>query len=622
MDAYINNKRLRIKPGQTIGKGGEADVFAIDGRRAVKIFKPPEHPDYAGNPTEQQGAVQRIAEHQKKLPAFPTTLPAEVIAPLEFVFEKSGKQIIGYTMPLRKNTQPLMRFADIRFRQTGVSAADVIAVFRDLHKTIAAIHRSNTVIGDFNDLNVLVNKTQAYIIDADSFQFKGFLCRMFTAKFIDPLLCDSQEKSLMPIHPYHYSSDWYAFTVMLMQCLLFVDPYGGIYRPARPSERMPHCQRPLKRITIFHQKVRYPKHALAYDVLPDDLLHYFKQVFIKDNRAVFPETLLADFHWTRCLKCGASHARAQCPHCFGYTPAAVKATVTVRGRVTAERLFHTKGVILEATFQAGRLQWLYHENGCFKRENSQTVIQGDLHPDIRFRLRGTSTYMGQNNVLAVIRPNRPIEQISVDRYKTQSVFDTNNNCHFWLHNGQLYRNDRWGPFYIGDVLAGQTLFWAGPQFGFGFYRAAQIQVAFVFDAIKSGINDSVTLPRFSGELVDCTCYFASQYGWFFSAFKENGKIVHQAMVIRRDGAVMATARGEKDDGSWLGTLYGKCAMGDCLFAVTADGVIRLALQNGSITALKEFPDTSPFIDDFCHLLPSPDGLCVVNKQEILILKIA
>jgi len=622
MDAYINKKRLRIKPRQTIGKGGEADVFAIDGQRAVKIFKPPEHPDYAGNPAEQQGAVQRIAEHQKKLPAFPTTMPAKVIAPLEFVFDKSERQIIGYTMRRLKNTQPLMRFADIRFRQTGVSTTDVITIFRDLHQTITAIHQSNTVIGDFNDLNVLVNKNQAYIIDSDSFQFKGFLCRMFTAKFIDPLLCDSQGKSLIPIHPYHYSSDWYAFAVMLMQCLLFVDPYGGIYRPADPSQRIPHCQRPLKRITIFHDKVRYPKHALAYDVLPDDLLHYFRQVFIKDNRVVFPETLLANLHQTRCLKCGASHGRAQCPHCFGYTSAAVKATVTVRGRVTAKRIFHTKGVILSATFQAGRLQWLYHENGCFKRENSQTVIQGDLHPDIRCRLRGAATYMGQNNILAIIRPDRPIKQITTDHYKTQPVFDANNNHHFWLHDGQLYRNDRWGPFYIGDVLAGQTLFWAGPQFGFGFYRAARIQIAFVFDAIKSGVNDSVDLPRFSGELVDCACYFAHQYAWFFSAFKESGKIIHQAMVIRRDGAVMATARGEKGDGSWLGTLYGKCALGDCLFAVSADGVSRLAVQNGSITMLKNFPDTRPFIDDFCHLLPSANGLYVVNKQEIVILKIA
>ncbi len=165
MDVYVNNKRLRIKPRQTIGKGGEADVFAIDAKQAVKIFKPPEHPDYTGNPIEQQGAVERIAEHQKKLPAFPTTLPPKVIAPLKFVFEKPGQQIIGYTMPRLKNTQPLMRFADIRFRQTGVSTTDVINIFRDLHQTITAIHRSNTVIGDFNDLNVLVNRTHAYISD-------------------------------------------------------------------------------------------------------------------------------------------------------------------------------------------------------------------------------------------------------------------------------------------------------------------------------------------------------------------------------------------------------------------------------------------------------------------------
>ncbi len=621
MDVYLNQKRLCLKPRQTIGKGGEADVFAVDAHRAAKIFKSPQHPDYAGNRSEQQGAAARITEHQKKLPAFPSALPSRAITPMELIYDQPGGRIIGYTMRRLKKTQPLMRYADIRFRQGGVSNQDVIRIFIDLHQTVTAIHHCNTIIGDFNDLNVLIKDARAYVIDADSFQFNGFFCRMFTAKFMDPLLCDPNGKNLTPMHAYQRTSDWYAFTVMVMQSLLFVDPYGGVYRPDRPSERIPHCQRPLKRITIFNEKVRYPRHALAYERLPDDLLHYFQQVFIQDTRSVFPAALLENLRWTRCAKCGASHARAQCPRCFGRTPDAIQTTLTVRGKVTAERLFDTKGVILAATLGESGLQWLYHENGCFKRETGGTRIQGDLHPDMRFRLSRDRTYIGQNNGLAVLQPDRPIQRISVDDYQGRAMFDVNSEHHFWLTNGQLFRDDRWGPFYIGDVLAGQTRFWVGPRFGFGLYRAAAIQVAFVFDTLKSGVNDSVDLPRFSGELTDCACCLSEQYAWFFSAFKENGKMVHQALVIRRDGAVSACVRGEKDDGSWLGTLYGKCAQGDDLFSVSSNGIVRLSIQNGTIAMVKHFPDAHPFVDNFVRLLPCAHGLAVIDKHTIQILKI-
>ena len=47
--------------------------------------------------------------------------------------------------------------------------------------------------------------------------------------------------ALLVLHqPHTVASDWYAYTVMLTQCLLFVGPYGGIYRPKDPARRVPH----------------------------------------------------------------------------------------------------------------------------------------------------------------------------------------------------------------------------------------------------------------------------------------------------------------------------------------------------------------------------------------------
>ena len=65
MDVYIGGKRVRLSPTMSIGKGGEADVFDIGGGKAVKVFKTPKHPDLQGLPLEQEGARQRLLEHQQ-----------------------------------------------------------------------------------------------------------------------------------------------------------------------------------------------------------------------------------------------------------------------------------------------------------------------------------------------------------------------------------------------------------------------------------------------------------------------------------------------------------------------------------------------------------------------------
>src|SRR5262245_40093514 len=70
VDVFINRKRLCLMPQQAIGGGGEADIFRINTSQVLKLFKPPSHPDYAGQPHEQQQAEARLAEHQAKLPAF------------------------------------------------------------------------------------------------------------------------------------------------------------------------------------------------------------------------------------------------------------------------------------------------------------------------------------------------------------------------------------------------------------------------------------------------------------------------------------------------------------------------------------------------------------------------
>jgi tRNA A-37 threonylcarbamoyl transferase component Bud32 len=620
-EILLGGKKIRLNPKKSIGKGGEADVYDIGNNLALKIFKAPDHPDFVGNSDEQKFAAERIQEHQQKLRQFPSNLPAGVITPSELAYNLAQNLIVGYAMKHVAGAELLIHFSERSFREKGTSNEKMLTILRHLHKLVPAIHQSKAVIGDFNDLNVLVIGDQVFLIDADSFQFGKFPCRTFTDRFVDPLLCDPRENQLVLAKAHNIESDWYAFAIMLMQCLLFVGPYGGVYRPKDPRQMVPHQLRPLRHITVFHPEVRYPKPAIPFKVLPDDLLHYFYEVFEKDRRGIFPDKLLGNLRFTTCSTCHTEHARAICPACSQAAPAAVKEVVTIRGEVRSTRIFKTRGVILYATYQEKKLRWLYHEGNRYFRENGQSVLDGQLDSRMRFRISRDKTLFGKDGRVATLAKNRPPEFLAVDEFKNLPIFDANHSGRYWLQSGQLFRDGEFGPKYIGDVLQGQALFWTGPQFGFGFYRAGNFTSAFVFDSKRSGIKDISKFPLPKGQLIDTTCAFSDEYGWFLISTQDGGRVVHRCILLDISGNILAETQVNQGDGTWLGSLRGKCAAGKFLFSATDDGIIRLEANAGSIVATQEFPDTEPFVNAGCYLFAGTEGIYVVDRQEIRLLKI-
>lgn len=625
MDVYIGGKLHRLSPSKSIGKGGEADVYDLGNGHVVKVFKRPDHPDFEGMPDAQKAAELRIAQHQTKLKAFPRNLPSRVVAPVEVATNRAGTEILGYTMPFLRGSRVLLQYTERSFRSAGVGNDVVTKIFRDLHDTVGGVHKAKVVIGDFNDLNVLVKDEEAWIIDADSMQFGKWFCQVFTARFVDPLLCDPNATSPNLVKPHNEASDWYAFNVMLFQCLLFVSPYGGVYKPTNARKKIPHDARPLHRVTVFDPEVKYPKPATRPDVLPDDLLHHFKQVFEKDLRREFPTNLL-EMQWTTCSGCGLEFARRACPVCAKPAPGAVKETITHRGTVTATRFFKTTGRILYACVQNGKLLWLYNEGGDFRREGGMLVTKGSVDPLMRFRIHGDHTLIGRGDKVVDLHHLESRREIAVDGYQQIPMFDANADARFWIKDGRLLRDAR-RPVMpgqtdeIGQVLEGQTMFWVGPSFGVGFYRAAKLCVTFVFKADSIGLNDSVKIPPVRGQLIDATCCFGKDQAWLTTASQEHGVIKNQMVCLSSKGEVIATAEATAGDGSWLSALRGKTAAGAWLFAATDDGIVRLEAENGKIVVKKEFPDTEPFVNAAVHLFVGPQGLYVVTPQEIRLLKI-
>lgn len=621
-DVMIAGKIVKLKDQDAIGKGGEADIFDLGNGQAAKIFKGPTHPDFTGLPEEQKGARIRIDEHQKKLPLFPKNLHSNVVRPIDLVQDKQGRGIIGYTMPLVRGAELLLRYSEKNFRSSGIADETVRKIFLNLHNIVQDTHSKNVVLGDFNDLNVLVKGEEPYMIDADSFQFGGFLCKVFTGRFVDPILCNPLQHNLLLYRPHNENSDWYALSVMLMQSFLFVGPYGGVFAPKNKKDLIPHDQRPLKRITVFNPEVRYPKPARPYSILPDELLDYFHRLFEKDIRGEMPVRLLENMAWTRCSACGAEHARSTCPVCRQAAPAAVKEVTVVRGQVTATMVFQTSGVILQTACQSGDLFWLYHENNEYRREDRSVVLTGPLDAQIRFRMRKKETYFAKGNQIVEINNNGDKRKFDTDCMGVLPVYDVNENHVFWVEGGKLKKDGEWASEYIGDVLPKQTLFWTGKKMGFGFYRAGNIKIAFVFDPSVKGINDSVNISLLPGGIVDTTCYFTDSLAWFFASVEYGGKIINQCQVIDHLGRVVATAQEEKGQDSWLGTIRGKCVIGKFILSPSDDGLIRAEITSDKVVETKRFPDTEPFVDSESYLYPSKDGIFVANNKKIYLLKIS
>lgn len=611
---YINGQAHKLTAKAVIGSGGEAHVYDLKNGQALKLFKQSNDPDYQQNPTAQKGAVQRLLEHQTKLPAFPKGLPKNVIAPIALARSAaSGGEVVGYTMPYLAAAEVLLSFGKRSYRENGgIDGNRMVEILRKLHQTVTGVHQQHVVIGDFNDLNVLVDPNDdVYMIDADSMQYGQFYCNTFTQRFLDPSIATPTLDGLLT--PFSADSDWYAFAVMVMQSCLYTSPYGGVYRTSSGT-KLPETQRMLQRATVFDSNVLYPKPAVPYDRLPEELVDYFQRTFTKDERGVFPFKLLANLRWTTCTSCGEVHAKPRCPQCAA--PGVVKQTTVIRGTVTATRLFTTRGRLLLAAHQGGKLRYLYHEQGAFFREGQQHVIDGELDPEFRYRLQGNTTLLGKSNQLVAISPSGTDVQ-RVDTAGRLPVFDANSSEVFRLDGGRLLKKAQIGDDYIGDMLEERSLIWVGERFGFGLSLAGSFQRSYVFNTEGGKLNDQVRLPHLPGQVIDATVCFADDIAWFMVSLQDAGKLKNYCYVVDKTGAIVGEETAETGEDSWLGNgIRGRYAVGRSLFAATDNGIVRVSCDSGVVNVSQTFPDTADFVANDSQLLGGDGGIYVINRNEI------
>ena len=146
-------------------------------------------------------------------------------------------------------------------------------------------------------------------------------------------------------------------------------------------------------------------------------------------------------------------------------------------------------------------------------------------------------------------------------------------------------------------------------------------MGFVFDAQTGTMRNDLNMPSILGQLVDARCYLSDGYAWFFYQQLAGGHTTNHCVVIDRKGIVVATANTVSNDGSWLGNIGAKCAVGSLLFAATDEGIVQLKLDGSQIVEARSFPDTEPFVNQNCEIFVSQEGMYVVDPHRILRLEI-
>ncbi len=528
-------------------------------------------------------------------------------------------------MPFIDQADPILILGDLASRnKAGITNNTVTSIFRNLHSTVQGLHQNQVIIGDFNDMNILVKGTEAYCIDTDSYQFGGFPSTMYTAKYVDPTHCQLDPNGIMGMaQPHNITSDWYAYTSLLMRSLLLIDPYGGLHQPKLPKKGIKSAQRAHHRIWAYDPDVRYPAFVRPLEVLPKTMQEYFRDVFVKDKREIFPVSLLANLHWQTCTIHDVEYATSQCPICHPHasTIMVIKPQVTATDGVSVSQIFTTTGQILLADFSDGRLRYLYHEHDAYYRETGEVVLRGPLQR-LRYRISNEKTLFGSGSQLAILEPNKTPERVLIDTYRNIPVFDAKGDTLVWLTNGAISSPSSFGisfkPQTHGTVVTDNSMLWTGKKFGFGYFTAGSILEGFIFSP-QSNYTTKVELPIIPGEIIDATAVFSDTLCWWMLQTKSGKSYINHAFAIDAHGKVLWQHSASPDDHDWLETIRGKTASGNDLFSATIDGLQRIRLRSDGSVENKLFAATASHVSlgDILHI--SHQGMYVQKARSILLL---
>lgn len=592
MKVIVGNRTATLGPTKLLGRGGEACVYRWRDK-AVKIYH--DMPSAA------------LAAKIAKLRAFPHDLPPEVLVPQDIVTDLDGHPV-GFSMDLVHGAEDLKRLSQRRYREGVIHNREVVSLLTELHGILTGLHARDVVVGDLNDANVVFTRPETgcrpRLIDADSMQLAGFPCTVAHEQFLDPHLIGTDFATTAA---FTLESDWYSFSTLVCLCLLYLHPYGGVHARYPTLLRRAQAQH-----SVLRPDVARPKAAADPRSLPDDLLAWLEAVFDQGIRDVFPRRLL-DIEWTQC-GCGTEHARLACPACAKTGTISLRPPVINHGQCRAVRIFAGPGRVL-AVARQGDLKFLYEEDGVLRREDASAVARLRVEPGMRFGIAGGSTWIGQRQQLLEIRRGKIISRHTVTQLGNEPVFATG-------HNRCLYLQEQWltdaaSGGRLAALLEGQSWFRMGERLGYGFYRASELTMHFIFRPGEPGVKN-IDLPPVSGRLIDIDVVFDDDHALVGLASEKSGAVTVALYLLGAGGELLASLIGAPESSPLLAHSGGFALHGGRIIAAREQGLMSVRIEHGLLAPDVTFADTEPFVAEGAQILPGPGGsIYVVHTREII-----
>jgi len=213
---------ISIRLGQQIGRGGEGNVFAIEGQndRVAKIYS--KQPD--------QGKIQKLAAMTAT--ASPSLLRIAAW-PIDLLTD-SNSGVRGFVMPRIVARRDIHELYSPKSRSEEFPEADfrfLVHVGANIARAFAIIHEHGHVLGDVNHGNLLVGPDGTVVlIDCDSFQIRMgsnvFTCDVGVPLFTAPELHGRSFRNLQRTA----NHDLFGLAVLLFH-LLYIGrhPFAGRY---------------------------------------------------------------------------------------------------------------------------------------------------------------------------------------------------------------------------------------------------------------------------------------------------------------------------------------------------------------------------------------------------------
>ena len=201
-----------------------------------------------------------------------------VIIPNKSIMDQNTGKRIGYVMRFVDDTEALCKLFVSNFRQDNNISPDMVqALVKKLQETLLGIHNAGIVVGDYNEMNFLVDDAFKipYYIDTDSYQTKSFKCQV---------IMDSVRDRKYPMGDFRQESDWFSWGIVSFQLYTGIHPYKGKHPNFKPND---FDGRMKAGFTVFDKAVSVPK-FVNLNAIPRRHLDWYKATFINGERTPPP----------------------------------------------------------------------------------------------------------------------------------------------------------------------------------------------------------------------------------------------------------------------------------------------------------------------------------------------